>query len=89
MQIKCEQLDELVMVRVSHNGSGPTPAWFLDEIRARQKVQRLPSITCCSMLHLLLQSVDSGESPCVMACDACLGRLAAHALTSWHLAVLC
>lgn len=38
MQIRCEQLDELVMVRVCHDGSGPTPAWFLEEIRARQKV---------------------------------------------------
>lgn len=26
------------MVRVSHDGSGHTPAWFLEEIRARQKV---------------------------------------------------
>ena len=52
MQIRCEQLDELVMVRISHDGSGHTPAWFLEEIRARQKVQRLPSFDCYHVLRL-------------------------------------
>ena len=51
MQIRCEQLHELVMVRVSHDGSGHTPAWFLEEIRARQKVYRLQN------KHELLQRV--------------------------------
>ena len=68
MQIRCEQLDELVMVRVSHDGSGHAPAWFLEEIRARQKVQHSPSMSCCSMLHLPVQSVDIGKSPCLIAC---------------------
>ncbi len=38
MQIRCERLAELVMVRVAHDNSGQSPAWFLEEIRARLKV---------------------------------------------------
>ncbi|KAL3141352.1 hypothetical protein ABBQ32_004935 [Trebouxia sp. C0010 RCD-2024] len=36
-EIRCEQLDEPVMVRVTHDNSGPSPAWFLEEVRVRQK----------------------------------------------------
>ena len=38
MQIRCERLSELVMVRVAHDNSGQSPAWFLEEIRAKLKV---------------------------------------------------
>ena len=38
LQIRCEQLSELVMVRVAHDQTGRSPAWFLEEVRARQKV---------------------------------------------------
>ena len=38
MQIRCERLSELVMVRVAHDNTGQSPAWFLEEIRARRKV---------------------------------------------------
>ena len=38
MQIRCERLSELVMVRVAHDNPGQYSAWFLEEIRARLKV---------------------------------------------------
>jgi hypothetical protein len=38
MQVRCERLSELVMVRVAHDSSGQSPAWFLEEIRAKLKV---------------------------------------------------
>ncbi len=40
MQIRCERLSELVMVRVAHDNSGQSPAWFLEEIRARLEVAK-------------------------------------------------
>ncbi|DBB10366.1 TPA: hypothetical protein ACH3X3_001925 [Trebouxia sp. C0006] len=36
-EIRCERLGELVMVRVAHDNAGQSPAWFLEEIRARLK----------------------------------------------------
>ncbi|DBA69854.1 TPA: hypothetical protein ACH3X2_012566 [Trebouxia sp. C0005] len=36
-EIRCERLSKLVMVRVAHDNSGQSPAWFLEEIRARPK----------------------------------------------------
>ena len=71
MQIRCEQLDELEMVRVSHDGSGHTPAWFLEEIRARNKAQPLPSCSCYNVLRLF--ACRSVEKPFFDVWDACLG----------------
>jgi len=53
MQIRCERLGELVMVRVAHDNAGQSPAWFLEEIRARLKVSH-------SVHHTSLQHWTSG-----------------------------
>ena len=75
VQIRCEQLGELVMVRISHDDTGCSPAWFLEEVRARQKVRRPHNCPAALSYRLRQGTSISLLCCCLLACSPCSALL--------------
>ena len=63
------------MVRISHDDTGCSPAWFLEEVRARQKVRRPHNCPAALSYRLRQGTSISLLCCCLLACSPCSALL--------------